>query len=72
MQGLLDLARRHPVDQLEKAAAIATHHAVWRLKDLKRLLDRPANVIQMDFLQSHPLIRPLDHYQLNQEQQEQA
>ena len=73
MQGLLELARRHPVDQLEKAAAIATHHAVWRLKDLKRLLQQPSNVIQMDFLQSHPLIRPLDHYQLNDnEQQEQA
>ena len=64
LQGLLALARQHPVDQLEKAAAIAAHHGVWRLKDLKRLLGQPANVVQLDFLQSHPLIRPLDEYRL--------
>lgn len=62
MLGLLQLAERHPVVELEKAAGIATHHGAWRLRDLKRLLDQPANVIQLDFLDTHPLIRRLDAY----------
>jgi transposase len=62
MLGLLQLAERHPVPELEKAARIATHHGAWRLRDLKRLLDQPANVVQLDFLDTHPLIRSLDAY----------
>jgi transposase len=62
MQGLLQLAEKHPVAQLERAAQVATHHAAWRLRDLKRLIEEPANVIQLQFLETHPLIRPLDAY----------
>jgi hypothetical protein len=62
MLGLLHLAGQHPVADLEKAARIATHHGAWRLRDLKRLLDQPANVVQLDFLDTHPLIRTLDAY----------
>ena len=57
--GLLQLAEKHPVAALEKAAQTATHHGAWRLRDLKRLLELPANV-QLDFLESHPLIRSLE------------
>ena len=64
MLGLLQLAEKHPVARLEKAAATATHHGAWRLRDLKRLLDQPANVVQLDFLETHPLIRPLDAYRI--------
>ena len=64
MQGLLKLADKHPVDELEKAAGIATHHGTWRLRDLKRLLNQPTNVVQLDFLETHPLIRPLDAYRV--------
>jgi len=52
----------HPSDQLERAAKTATHHGTWRLRDLKRLLDQPSNVVQLDFLTTHPLIRQLDAY----------
>jgi hypothetical protein len=62
MQGLLQLAEKHPVAQLERAAQTATQHAAWRLRDLKRLVEAPANVIQLQFLETHPLIRPLDAY----------
>jgi hypothetical protein len=34
------------------------------LRDLKRLLEQPANVIQLQFLETHPLIRPLDAYRV--------
>jgi transposase len=64
MLGLLHLAEKHPVAALEKAAATATHHGAWRLRDLKRLLDQPANLVQLDFLETHPLIRPLEAYRL--------
>jgi hypothetical protein len=62
MLGLLHLAEKHPVAQLERAAQVATRHSAWRLRDLKRLLEQPANVIQLQFLETHPLIRPLDAY----------
>ena len=64
MLGLLQMADKHPVAELEKAAAIAIHHGSWRLRDLKRLLDQPANVVQLDFLQTHDLIRPLEAYRI--------
>ena len=64
MLGLLQLAEKHPVTELEKAAGTATHHGAWRLRDLKRLLDLPGNVVQMDFLETHPLIRSLDAYRI--------
>jgi hypothetical protein len=62
MLGLLQLAEKHPAAELEKAARVATHHGTWRLRDLKRLLELPGNVVQMDFLETHPLIRSLDAY----------
>jgi hypothetical protein len=37
------------------------------LRDLKRLLALPGNVVQMDFLESHPLIRSLDAYRTHPE-----
>ena len=64
MQGLLQLAEKHPVAELERAAQVATRHAAWRLRDLKRLIEQPANVIQLQFLETHPLIRPLDAYRV--------
>jgi len=39
---------------------VATHHGTWRLRDLKRLLELPGNVVQLDFLATHPLIRSLE------------
>ncbi len=35
MQGLLQLAEKHPVSALEKAARTATHHGAWRLRELE-------------------------------------
>jgi transposase len=64
MLGLLQLAEKHPTAELEKAAGLATHHGAWRLRDLKRLLGLPGNVVQLDFLESHPLIRSLDAYRI--------
>jgi transposase len=64
MLGLLQLAEKHPVAELERVALSAAHHGAWRLRDLKRLLDQPANVVQLQFLETHPLIRPLEAYRI--------
>ncbi len=64
MQGFLQMAEKHPTAALEKAAGIATHHGAWRLRDLKQLLDQPTNVTQLDFLETHPVIRSLEVYRL--------
>lgn len=69
MQGLLHLAGKHTIGRLEQAAATATHHGAWRLKDLRYLLEQPGNVVQLDFLETHPLIRPLDAYRIEPKEQ---
>jgi len=67
MQGLLALAREHPADELERACGRAVHLGLWRLRDVRRLLQDGEQVVQVDFLQVHPLIRDLSHYQLPHE-----
>lgn len=72
MQGLLRMGQKHPVCILEKAARTATHHGAWRLRDLERLIEMPGNVVQVDFLETHPLIRPLEAYRIFSPEQENA
>jgi transposase len=62
LHGLLSLAQKHPVKALEQAAEQALHHGTWRLRDLRTLLEQTAPSPQLDFLETHPLIRNLDTY----------
>lgn len=64
MQGLLSLARKTPAEQLERAASKALQRAGWRLSEIKQALAEPANVVQVDFLEAHPLIRQMDAYRI--------
>ena len=61
LHGLLALAEKHPVAQLEAACRQAVEYGAWRLRDLRALLDR-APAQQLTFLEKHPLIRDLDAY----------
>jgi transposase len=63
LHGLLSLAQKHPVKTLETAAQTALHHGAWRLRDLRTLLEQAGPAPQLDFLETHPLIRSLDTYQ---------
>jgi hypothetical protein len=63
LHGLLSLAQKHHVKALESAAQKALHHGVWRLRDLRTLLEQAGPEPQLDFLETHPLIRSLDTYQ---------
>ena len=62
LHGLLALAQKHPVKALEQAAQKALHHGTWRLKDLRLLMEQTQPMPQLDFLETHPLIRPLNEY----------
>lgn len=64
LQGLASLAKKHPAAALESAAARAVQRGAWRLRDLQRLLTDGEPVVQLDFLDTHPLIRPMDAYTL--------
>jgi len=66
LQGLLGLARRHTAARLNEACRTAVEKRLFRLRDLRRLLER----LQADHdrqlplpLAEHPLIRPLQVYQ---------
>ena len=63
LQGLLSLTKRHTHEALEKACEIALSHGAYRLRTLRRLLDRTVPPqIPLPFLEEHPIIRPLDDY----------
>ncbi len=64
LQGLLQLARQHPVERLERVAGQAVQRGTWRLRDLRRLLTGQDDVVQLEFLQAHPLIRDLGAYRI--------
>jgi hypothetical protein len=63
LQGLLSLAEKHPVAQLNRACQLALTHGSWHLSDLKALLAQPTVQEQFALVQSHPLIRDLHAYQ---------
>jgi transposase len=63
LYGLLSLAEKHPVAALERASAKALHHGTWRLRDLRALLDQSVPQEQLNFLETHPLIRSLEAYE---------
>jgi hypothetical protein len=62
LHGLLALAEKHPVAELERASRQAIEYGAWRLRDLRALLDR-APQTQLTFLEKHPLIRDLEAYE---------
>lgn len=62
LMGLCHLARRVGAEALEQACAQALTHGLWRLRDLRRLLEQGPKPQQLTFLERHPLIRDLGEY----------
>ena len=57
LQGLLNLARRHPGDAIERACDTASSYGADRLRTIRTLLERPAPRQEpLPFLDEHPLI----------------
>ncbi len=63
LQGFLQLAAKHTPINVEAATELALTHGGWHLQDIKSLLQRPCAQDQFEFIQEHPLIRDLSHYQ---------
>lgn len=63
LQGLLALSGKHRSDQIEQACDVALRHGEFRLRTIRRLIDRQVPVQQlMPFLEEHEMIRPLSNY----------
>jgi hypothetical protein len=63
LQGLLALTKKHTSQTLEKACETALSHGCYRLRTIRRLVQREAAQQEpLPFLDEHPLIRPLDDY----------
>jgi transposase len=66
LMGLKALARKHETQALEDACQAALAHGAHRLRTIRQLLARGigAQQRQFDFLEEHPIIRPLSDYSL--------
>ena len=63
--GLKHLAGKHPSDDLEEACRVALTHGAYRLSVIRQQLARHGQEQrQFEFLESHPIIRPLSDYSL--------
>ena len=63
LHGLLSLAGKSIRSKhWKRAPQKALHHGTWRLRDLRTLLEQAGPSPQLDFLETHPLIRILDTY----------
>ena len=63
--GLKNLAGKHPTEALEEACRLALSHGAYRLRTVRRLIQRQgSSQQQFEFLESHPIIRPLSDYSL--------
>lgn len=63
--GLKNLAGKHPTEALEEACRVALSHGAYRLRTVRKLLQRKGQAQeQFEFLEEHPIIRPLSDYSL--------
>jgi len=63
LMGLVSLTNKHADTAIEQACRVAQSHGAYRLRDVRNLLKRQApEQEQFDFIQEHPLIRPLADY----------
>jgi transposase len=63
--GLKHLAGKHDSEALEEACRVALTHGAYRLRTVRQLIQhRGQEQQQFDFLEEHPIIRPLSDYSL--------
>ena len=64
--GLKALAGKHDSSALEEACEVALAHGAYRLRTIRQLLKRRGQKQkQFDFIEEHPVIRPLSDYSLD-------
>jgi phage FluMu protein gp41 len=63
--GLKHLAGKHQSEALEEACRVALTHGAYHLRAVRQLLKRQGvEQRQFEFLEEHPIIRPLSDYSL--------
>ena len=63
LQGLLNLAGRHPAAAIEQACEIAIGYGAYHLRTIRALVARQAPKQELlPFLSEHPIIRPMSDY----------
>lgn len=62
LQGLVALGRKYPSSDVDAACELALGQSAYRLKDIRRLLERPEKQESFSFMDKHPLIRDLGEY----------
>jgi hypothetical protein len=63
LQGFVGLARKHSAVTINRASRIALQARLFRLRSLRELCKRLAEKEDLQFTESHPIIRPLADYQ---------
>lgn len=64
--GLKALAGKHSTEALEQACQTALSYGAYRLRTIRQLLNRQADPQeQFEFIEEHPIIRPLSDYSLD-------
>ncbi|MFH1921464.1 MAG: IS21 family transposase [Planctomycetota bacterium] len=62
LQGLLTMTSKYTSRQINEGCELALSHGTWRLKALRSLIKSRARQEEFEFVQSHPLIRPMADY----------
>jgi len=63
LQGFICLARKYPARAINQASRIALNAGMFRLRPLRELIKRHYAQQELEFADSHPIIRPLSEYQ---------
>jgi transposase len=63
LQGFICLARKYPARAINQASKIALNAGMFRLRPLRELIKRHYAQQELEFADSHPIIRPLSEYQ---------
>ena len=63
LQGFIFLAKKYPAYAINKASKAALAAGMFRLRPLRELIKRHSEQSELEFAQSHPIIRPLSEYQ---------
>jgi len=64
LMGLLNLAKRHSSNDIEKACDVARSHRAFKLRAIRELIKRQApKQEQFEFIEEHDIIRPLSEYE---------
>ncbi len=63
LQGFIHLARNYPAHAINNASKTALHAGLFRLRPLRELVKRHSTQGELEFADSHPIIRPLSEYQ---------